>query len=239
MRPQVELHMEAVRKLLDICGQKHIYLNDGIKRAIFWLVITNSMQYVGLILVGRQDLNSSIITGSRRLFNHTTFTELQWGRDVYSPNYFILSPGFQRLSHLLSVEFIEVLKDIHALRCIRDSPNFACEDATSIMHIDNHQASIESRILDLPKLSLFLECCYLAAYLSACMICCKVWRTSTIPVGKLHPHNLLVFHHIFSTTQNHHKNILTLISSPMYHHNYIASWNKLTRKVYGMINPNC
>lgn len=51
-------------------------------------------------------------------------------------------------------------------------------------HVDNHQASIQSRLVDLPNLSLshIADCCQIAAYLCSTMLRCKIWRTSTIPV---------------------------------------------------------
>jgi hypothetical protein len=36
MQVQVQIHMKAIRQLLDVCGMQHVYLTDGIKRAIFW-----------------------------------------------------------------------------------------------------------------------------------------------------------------------------------------------------------
>ncbi|KFY62066.1 hypothetical protein V496_04752 [Pseudogymnoascus sp. VKM F-4515 (FW-2607)] len=60
---QVQIHMNAVQQLLEICREKGIFLTSGIKRAIFW-----------------QDLNSSILAGSSRIFDHSTFAELQWTR---------------------------------------------------------------------------------------------------------------------------------------------------------------
>lgn len=36
MSSQVQLHMQAIRQLLDICRTKGEFLSDGIKRAIFW-----------------------------------------------------------------------------------------------------------------------------------------------------------------------------------------------------------
>ncbi|KAF2965037.1 hypothetical protein GQX73_g8540 [Xylaria multiplex] len=50
MTSQVQLHMGAVRLLLDISRTEGISLTGGIKRAIFW-----------------QDLNSSILAGSSRI----------------------------------------------------------------------------------------------------------------------------------------------------------------------------
>lgn len=130
----------------------------------------------------RSDLNSAVIAGSTRVFDHTTFSELQWRRDPLSPKFFKLPLGFQPLSHLLDESFFEILKDIHALQCIRDSALFGQVDVMSMAHIDNHQASIQSRLVDLPDGSPISECCHIAAYLCSTMLRCKIWRTSTIPV---------------------------------------------------------
>jgi hypothetical protein len=122
------------------------------------------------------------MTGSSRVVDHTTFAELQWRRDTFSPSFFRLPPGFQARLHLLSKEFIEVLEDIHALQCIRDFAHFASRDILSMAHINNHLASIQSRLVGLENLSCVLECCYLAAYLCSSMLCCKVWCALVIPV---------------------------------------------------------
>ncbi|KAF2818020.1 putative N-ethylmaleimide reductase [Mytilinidion resinicola] len=127
------------------------------------------------------DLNASVLTGSSRIVDHTTFSELQWRRDPFSPDFFILPPGFRAQSYLLGEEFVEVLKDISALQCIRDSTFFGREDVISMAHIDNHQASIQSRLVSLPNQSSISECCHLAAYLCSAMLRCKLWRASTIP----------------------------------------------------------
>ncbi|KAL6903891.1 hypothetical protein GGI43DRAFT_421417 [Trichoderma evansii] len=164
MCSQVQLHMKAIHQLLHLCRDENIYLNGSIKRAIFW-----------------QDLNCSIIAGSSRLFDHTTFVEMDWRRDPFTPNFYILSPGFQARAHLFNDEFISILEDTHALQCIRDSPNFGCRDTGEMMRYDSHQGSVQSRLVGLPKNSLFLECCYLAIYISACQLCAKAWKALAIP----------------------------------------------------------
>lgn len=134
----------------------------------------------------RSDLNSSVMTGSSRVIDHTTFSELHWRRDPFSPDFFSLPSGFQPYSDLLGEEFVEVLKDVFALQCIRDSALFGKEDVISMAHIDNHQASIQSRLVSLPNSSSISECCHLAAYLCSTMLRCKIWRTSTFPVSQSH-----------------------------------------------------
>lgn len=113
-----------------------------------------------------------------------TFAELQWNRDPFSSAFFVLAPGFQERAHLFPAEFLEVLKDIHALQCVQDLPGYDCQDPIEMLRIDNQQASIGSRLVDLPKLSASMEACHLAAYLGSCMLCCKVWRHSVMPVSQ-------------------------------------------------------
>jgi hypothetical protein len=131
----------------------------------------------------RQDLNSSILVGSNRIVDHSTFAELHWSRDPFSSGFYRLPPGFQKISHLLTKEFAEVLEDINALRCIRDLRRFSKGDVIQMAHLNNHTAWIQSRLVELPKCSALLECCRLAAYLCSVMLCCKVWCGLVVPVS--------------------------------------------------------
>lgn len=131
----------------------------------------------------RQDLYAHVFTASDRIVDHQTFGELWWQRDVFSPHSFVVPPGFQQRAYLFSPEFMEVLKDIHALKSLRDSPIYTHADASSTLHMDNQQAWIQSRLVHLPRLPFIQECCRLAAYLCASTHCCKVWRLSVMPVS--------------------------------------------------------
>lgn len=166
------------------------------------------------------------MTGSNRIVDHTTFAELQWKRDPFASTYFSLAPGFQRKSHLFDENFLEVLRDIHALQCVQDLPRYSCQNPVEMLRIDNQQASIGSRLVDLPKLSNTMEACYFAAYLSACMLCCKVWRHSVMPVSEktktIVKKGLQVRKHWFR------------MNSLMYLYDYYASFKNLTRTHFGM-----
>jgi hypothetical protein len=151
----------------------------------------------------RQDLNCSVMTGSTRIVDHTTFSELKWTRSPFSSNLFVLPPGFKPLSHSLGDEFIEILKDVYALQCIRDKLWSTTENAISMAYIDNHQANIQSRLVGLSSHSSFSECCHLALYLCSTMLRCKIWRNSVIPVSQAHvlyvllQYSLRITSHIF------------------------------------------
>lgn len=41
---------------------------------------------------------------------------------------------------------IEILEDLHALQHFRDTSDADCTDSVSVIHLDNHQAWIESRL---------------------------------------------------------------------------------------------
>ncbi|KAL5336855.1 hypothetical protein BJX70DRAFT_371325 [Aspergillus crustosus] len=164
MMAQVQMHMGAVQQLLKMCQAKGIFLTGGIKRAIFW-----------------QDLNSSILAGTNRVYSHTTFSELQWIRDPFVPNFFRLPPGFSTRSSLFTPEFIEVLEDLHALQCIREVPYYSKADIMLMMHVNNHTASIQSRLVGLPRSGIVQECCHLAAYHCSVMLCCHIWCALVIP----------------------------------------------------------
>ncbi|KAI0975863.1 hypothetical protein F4678DRAFT_418835 [Xylaria arbuscula] len=161
---QVQLHLGAVRQLLDVCEAKDISLTGGIKRAIFW-----------------QDHNAFILAGSSRIVDYKTFPELHWARESLPRSYYRLPPGFQAMPQLLTKDFIEVLTDLHALQCHRDlTPSSSC--AVGMMQvINNHSASIQCRLTSLPKLSPVQTCYSLAAYLCSVMLCCKVWCAPLIP----------------------------------------------------------
>ncbi|OBS26083.1 hypothetical protein FPOA_00027 [Fusarium poae] len=162
---QVDLHMGAVQLLLTTCEKSGVRLTEGIKRATFW-----------------QDLNSSVLVGSKRMFHHKSFAEIKWERDSISRDLLQLPAGFQIRSHLFIDEFIEVLEDIYALERIRDDYRPA-DCVVSGVFINGHTASIQSRLQALPKETSMSRCCYLGSYLCSVMLCCTVWCSLVIPAN--------------------------------------------------------
>lgn len=128
-------------------------------------------------------MNASILSNSDRIVDHTTFSELLWQRDSFTPSFYQLPSGFQKISHLLSDKFIEVLEDLHALQCIRNCSSYKKGDPFIMAYINNHTASIQSRLVNLVKTSPMHRCCYIAAYICSIMLCCHVWCTLAIPVS--------------------------------------------------------
>ncbi len=80
------------------------------------------------------------MTGSDRIIDHTTFVELQWRRDPFTPSFFALAPGFESKAHLFTEDYIEVLKDIHALQRVQDLPGYSCQNPVEMLRVDNQQS---------------------------------------------------------------------------------------------------
>lgn len=123
------------------------------------------------------------MTGTSRITDHNTFTDLQWRRNLLTPYSFTLPSGFHTVSHRLTDDFIEILEDIHAFQCIRDTYHSEGSDTLTIAQIDNQQASIQSRLAMMSTSSHFMDVLCLAAYLSSATLRCRIWHDSVIPVS--------------------------------------------------------
>jgi hypothetical protein len=130
-------------------------------------------------------LNASILSNSHRIVDHTTFSELIWQRDSFTPSFYTLPPGFDKTTHLLGEDFIEVLEDLHALQCIRDYSSYKKGDPFIMAYINNHTASIQSRLVNLVITTPIMKCCYTAAYICSIMLCCHTWCSLIIPVSRI------------------------------------------------------
>ncbi|EHK21604.1 uncharacterized protein TRIVIDRAFT_128252, partial [Trichoderma virens Gv29-8] len=167
-KPRVEMHLTGVMQLLNFCDSKLIHLHDGIKRAIFW-----------------QDLNAAWIIGSERRFNHDVFPELHWGRNPFLSSIFTLPPGFEPLRQVFGDDLVKVIEDIYALQHLRESSDMNLDDSTSIIHMDNYQAWMESRLyshfLAADEDDEIVICCIFTLYLCAYMLFTEIWAGHFIP----------------------------------------------------------
>ncbi|KAI9689920.1 MAG: hypothetical protein M1822_009802 [Bathelium mastoideum] len=165
----IQMHMNGVIHLMKQSSIRHGYLHDGIKRAVFW-----------------QDLICAVLTGSTRAIDHETFVELIWRRDPLLLPIFQVPEGFVRSADLLGSEFLSIVRDIRALQAIRDATDVDYYDSVTIMRLDNHQASIESRLYNLGKDPMRFEnpalyCCIVAAHICTYMLFTEVWSASVVP----------------------------------------------------------
>lgn len=127
-----------------------------------------------------------MFTGSGRVISHDTFTELSWRRDPFCLSLFQIPPGFEAHADFLGNDFLAIIEDIKALQTIRDTVEVDHHDTISLMHLDNHMASIESRLYNLGMGPLRYEqptlyCCILSAYLCTYALFTVVWDSSLLP----------------------------------------------------------
>ena len=132
-----------------------------------------------------------------------------------------------------------MLQDIHALQCIRDIPHFTKGNVMQMAIINNHTASIQSRLVGLPNLSPALECCHLAAYLCSVMLCCTVWCALVIPVGEPQTLRSLCLSSLGFLASLIRECANSSFNSPMFPHNYSANYSRRTTTLYGMITLLC
>ncbi|KAI0128008.1 hypothetical protein BJ170DRAFT_628064 [Xylariales sp. AK1849] len=168
VRANVEIHMRGIRQILRLCQSDKIFLPDGIKRAVFW-----------------QDLNAALMTGSERLFDHCTFPELNWQRDplLSLP---VAPVGFQQRAGIMGENLMSIIEDVHALQVLCDFPAQVTYEPVAMLHIDNQQAWIESRLhwcwKEAKDAVHLRQCCILATYLYTFDSYAEIWCSSMIPL---------------------------------------------------------
>ncbi|EHK49312.1 hypothetical protein TRIATDRAFT_176093, partial [Trichoderma atroviride IMI 206040] len=181
-KPRVEMHLAGVLQLLSFCDSKLIDLHDGIKRPLCVLLDQHSNPCSAIFW---QDLNAAWIIGSERRFSHDIFPELHWGRNPFLSSMYMLPTGFEPLRHVFGSDLVKVVEDIYALQHYRESSIVDLGDSPSLLHLDNYQASIESRLyshfLTTGESNGILAGCILALYLCTYMLFSEVWAGHFIP----------------------------------------------------------
>lgn len=137
-----------------------------------------------LLTVDRQDLNSAILVGSQRVFDHTTFPELNWQRDKHLQSLYVAPPGFREHADYLGKEFMRLTEDIRALQLLCDSEHLT-RNANDLERLDNQQAWIESRLYWSWRSAVErgdgLESYVLCAYICTYILHTEIWEGSAIP----------------------------------------------------------
>lgn len=162
------MHLKGIHQLLKRCENVQIALSGGIKRAIFW-----------------QDLNIAMITGTDRVLPEEAFPEMQLERDTNYPSRHTLPYGFKAIHDILGEPMLDVLVDINHLQLIRESAEFVSTQSTWVLHLDNQQARIESRLHSFLRATSgscnMLTCVALAAYLYTYSLFTEVWEGYCMP----------------------------------------------------------
>ncbi|KAF2795664.1 hypothetical protein K505DRAFT_9936 [Melanomma pulvis-pyrius CBS 109.77] len=167
----IALHIRAVDEVIRMNREANIELSDAIRRALFW-----------------QDLYSCFFVSTTRLLSHENYPEFCWARDpdrIYS---YVVPLGFRSISRTLPPDFQVLLEDLNALCSLVD---FNCGPGGTPINklpIDNGQAWIESRLVNLlydsrksREESNLYEACIFALFLCTYKLYTGIWEGCFIP----------------------------------------------------------
>lgn len=168
----ITTHMDGLQTMMRLCIEHGIVLNKEIQRALFW-----------------QDVISCLLAGSPRFLSHTDFESFRVARYTRfhrEPN---IPPGF--LPHVAPWPegFSAVVQDLNTLCELID---IDCDDereSLGIFPINDDQANLESRIVDLlsdlrmglPDCDPVYEACIFALYLCTYKLSTSIWGSCYIP----------------------------------------------------------
>ena len=178
-RSAIEWHMNGIVRILQLRNSLTASLSPGIKRALFW-----------------QDLTSTELIGTPRLFGLQTFPDTFGTKSQLVGSTIQLASGFERIREILSVDIESVLEDLQSVS--RDVCDYLDihEDMQMLtkIRLDDQQAWIESRLVDLQpearKLGLITECIRLAAFVCTYFLDVSSWSSNFVP-SHLSKHLLL------------------------------------------------
>ncbi|KAL5121658.1 hypothetical protein ACEQ8H_000344 [Pleosporales sp. CAS-2024a] len=168
-------HLRGVQTMMKICQQQKVALVDEVQRALFW-----------------QDVFSCLMSGTRRLLSHRDFQAFQCPRHVHRQQHWTVPSGFAASLAQWPPAFALVLRDVNSLcwRVDREcGPDI--EDPLQVFAVDNHQANLASRLVDLLSecrscsaggpMDPWYEAALLVTYLCTYQLSTGVWKGSCMP----------------------------------------------------------
>jgi hypothetical protein len=168
----IAAHIRGVQAIMKQCKARNAALIDEVQRALFW-----------------QDLLSCLMAGTPRFLSHRDFHDFQSPRNVNRLSHWEVPVGFRSNVAQWPGEFALVLQDLNSLCWVVDSQCNAGDDPLDMFPVDNNQANLESRLIDLlrecktSKLEVdpWYEACILAAFLCAYKLSAGIWIGCCIP----------------------------------------------------------
>lgn len=168
----IATHIRGVQMMMKACKERNIALIDEVQRALFW-----------------QDLISCLMAGTPRLLSHKDFRDFKIGRDVETLDVRHIPPGFAPYIDQWPEDYIGVVRDLTALARVVDSKCGLEHEPLEVLPIDNDQANLESRVVDLlsdyrrfpSTTGPIYEACIFAAYLCTYKLSTGIWMGCYIP----------------------------------------------------------
>ncbi|KAF2729389.1 hypothetical protein EJ04DRAFT_502503 [Polyplosphaeria fusca] len=176
----VEMHLRALEGLVKTYNESNIFFCDTLRRALFWIPSEQNFS--------RQDLISSFVIGSRRFLSHALLPELCYIRDPYREQFYVVPPGFMSVTATFPWDMLVVLEDLNALCALINARCMCGHVPINTVQIDNTQAWIESRLVDLLNEHKYtalndppFEACIYATYICTYQLSTSIWEGSFIP----------------------------------------------------------
>ncbi|KAF2715313.1 hypothetical protein K504DRAFT_487022 [Pleomassaria siparia CBS 279.74] len=167
----ISLHIRAIDEVIKMSRKANVAVSHSIRRALFW-----------------QDLFSCLFVRTTRLLSHKNYPEFCWARDHNRSHTYVVPSGFLALAETAPIPFSTLLQDLNALCILVDSSCDPDSSPTDKLPIDNGQAWIESRLIDLLHESRgskdnppLYDACIFALFLSTYKLSTGIWEGCFIP----------------------------------------------------------
>lgn len=128
----IAAHIQGIQIMMKLCKARNVALIDEVQRALFW-----------------QDLLSCLMAGTPRFLSHKDFQDFRIPKDVDRFQRWEVPPGFRSSIAQWPQEFALVLRDLNSLCHVVDSQCDSSKSPIDVFAIDNDQANLESRLIDL------------------------------------------------------------------------------------------
>jgi hypothetical protein len=168
----IATHIQGVQTMMKLCKERNVALIDEVQRALFW-----------------QDLLSCLMAGTPRFLSHKDFGDFKIPTAIDRSQRRTIPHGLNKSMSQWPPEFASVLQDLNASCWLVDSQCNPNRDAIDIFPIDNIQANLESRLVDLlsecrrapADTDPWYEACILGAYICTYKLSTGIWMGCYIP----------------------------------------------------------
>lgn len=168
----ISAHIKGVQTMMKMCKAQNVALVDEVQRALFW-----------------QDLLSCLMAGTPRFLSHMDFQDFQSPRAIDRSHRWEVPLGLRCVIKQWPSPFKIILQDLNALCWLVDSQYGDDKQPLDLLHIDNNQANLESRLVDLlsgcrtspTPIDPRYQACILGAYICTYKLSTGIWLGCCIP----------------------------------------------------------
>ncbi|KAF2024916.1 hypothetical protein EK21DRAFT_77686, partial [Setomelanomma holmii] len=173
----IATHIQGVQTMMKLCKERNVVLIDEVQRALFW-----------------QDLLSCLMAGTPRFLSHKDFSDFKNPTAINQLQRWEVPSGLIKSISQWPSEFAVVLQDLNALCWLVDSQCDPEKDVIELFPVDDNQANLESRLVDLliecrrapDETDPWYEACILGAYICTYKLSTGIWMGCYIPEVCIH-----------------------------------------------------